>query len=218
MDNKYYDLRIQYDNPPLVEGQLPSSPIVMFQNWFEEALKSSELEPNGMVFSTAQQIGSEIKVRSRVVLLKEIDQGGFIFYTGLSSAKGQEISKQKFGALNFWWKSLQRQIRIEGEVVLVDRKKNQEYFSSRPRASQLAVLAQKQTRPMKSRDELMQKYLEVEKKYSKEEILDCPEDWGGLSLIPNYFEFWQGQPNRLHDRISYTNVGSHHWEMSRLSP
>ena len=171
-----------------------------------------------MVFSTLQ----ETRLRSRVVLLKEIDGQQFIFYTGLSSDKGQEMLKHPTGSFNFWWRVLHRQVRIEGKLSLVSAQKNQEYFSSRPRASQLAVLAQKQTKVISSRDDLLKKYKETEDKYAGQEKLKCPDDWGGIALTPDYLEFWQGQPNRLHDRIIFEkNVSSNQtpeWKIYRLSP
>jgi len=222
-ENNFYDLRINYQNPPLREDHLHPSPITFFQQWFQEAQEAKEIEPNGMVFSSMIE-GSPWRVRSRVVLLKEIEEDQFIFYSSLSGPKGREITQHACGSLNFWWRVLHRQVRIEGSVSLIDPQKNQNYFSSRPRESQLAVLTKNQSELLSSRDELLTKYKETTEQWKNTSSLPCPSNWGGLALTPNYFEFWQGQPNRLHDRLVYEKVVSPernavgHWKIYRLSP
>jgi pyridoxamine 5'-phosphate oxidase len=226
-NEKFFDLRINYDQKPLLEKEAPQDPRILFSQWFEEALKSGEIEPNGMVFSTV----ASLRIRSRVVLLKETTPEGFIFYTGLDSAKGQETKEHPVGSINFWWRKLHRQVRVEGTLSFVSAEKNQHYFESRPRASQLAVLSQKQGEKINSREDLLTKYQETEEKFADHAHLFCPIDWGGICLTPLYFEFWQGQPSRLHDRLCYelnhdlsntqqknAKNTSKSWKRYRLSP
>ncbi|MDH4467631.1 MAG: pyridoxamine 5'-phosphate oxidase [Bacteriovoracaceae bacterium] len=221
MDNneKFYDLRIDYQQRPLLESEASPNPRLLFSSWFDEALKSGEIEPNGMVFSSISwDKVSAPRPHSRIVLLKETTEEGFIFYTGLLSAKGHQIQSTPVGSLNFWWRKLHRQVRIEGRLSFVSKEKNQHYFGSRPRGSQLAVLTQRQSEKLDSKESLMNKYKSTELRYESQEKLQCPEDWGGICLIPSYFEFWQGQPSRMHDRLCYELQEDKQWNRYRLSP
>jgi pyridoxamine 5'-phosphate oxidase len=189
------------------------NPLEQFQNWFDEARGSKCDEPNAFVLSTVQNS----RPHSRVVLLKGIHQGQFTFYTNYLSAKAHQIESNPLVAMNFLWLPLQRQVRIEGRISKVDPTLSDTYFQKRPRGSQLGAIASPQSQKMQSRGDLEELFRINAQKYESQEVLPRPENWGGYQIEADYFEFWQGRDNRMHDRICYQK-NAQTWELSRLAP
>ena len=207
------EMRKQYDIAGLDRNDLRESPTEMFRNWFEKIQEYDTLEPNAMTLATASTSG---KPTSRVVLLKEYDEKGFIFYTNYESTKGIQIESNPYGSLTFNWHPLERQIRIRGKIRKISPDKSKKYFSSRPRLSQISVLASKQSSTVESRAELEDLFKKYERKYEGKEI-PMPDYWGGYRLEHNEVEFWQGRRDRMHDRFVYTQHGTT-WQIERLAP
>lgn len=207
------NLRVRYRMAALDVNDCHPNPEKQFDKWFEESVKSSCDEPNAFVLSTVQSN----KPRARVVLLKGIHQGQFVFYTNYESDKGHELEQNASVSMTFLWLPLQRQIRIEGTVQKVENSLSDDYFQKRPRGSQLGALASPQSKIVSSREELEKMFHSVESKFSSSQEISRPLNWGGYGITPNYFEFWQGRDNRMHDRIVYTKNGND-WKLSRLAP
>lgn len=189
------------------------NPVLQFEEWFSEAVQSEKFDPNAMSLSTVNASG---KPSSRIVLLKEYSDEGFIFYTNYESRKGRELEENPNACLNFFWPELIRQVLIEGSVEKVSREKSAAYFSKRPRASQLSAWASPQGEVVSSRNELEERYQKMDSKFPDE--VPLPPGWGGFILKPERFEFWQGRLNRLHDRLSYEKTDGSEWKISRLAP
>jgi pyridoxamine 5'-phosphate oxidase len=204
------DWRTEYDKYSLHEEDLPSLPLDLFRLWFDKAVEDLNPEPNAFVLST---VSADLQPKSRVVLLKEIEAAKFVFYTNYSSQKGQDLQTNPKTSMLFFFPFSQRQIRIEGKVSKLSREKAVEYFASRPVESQVSAMASSQSSLVK-RDALIQKAAELR----DAGIIVCPEDWGGYAIEPHYFEFWQGQPGRLHDRIIYNLDANSRWEQYRIAP
>ena len=183
----------------LNEISINKNPFIQFTKWYESILNSNLNEPTAMMLSTADVNGNS---SARIVLLKEFDDSGFVFYTNYESRKGKNLQDNPKAALTFFWYEQRRQIRIEGAVEKISRETSKKYFSSRPRESQIGALVSAQSSEVPNRDFLENKYVELEEKFGSEEI-PLPDFWGGYKVTPNYFEFWQGRENRLHDRICY---------------
>lgn len=207
-------MRREFQGKPFSEELAEPHPVDQFEIWFGEAVKTEKFDPNAMTLSTAGESGAPT---ARVVLLKEYDRNGFVFYTSYASRKAKDLDLNPAACLNFFWPELIRQVRIEGTVEKVSREMSAAYFSKRPRASQLSALASSQSEPVNSRGELEQKVKELDEKFAGKEI-PLPPNWGGYRLKPVYFEFWQGRVNRLHDRICYTKSDNDIWSIIRLSP
>ncbi|MBR9859675.1 pyridoxamine 5'-phosphate oxidase [bacterium] len=207
------DLREHYSKETLNEKDLSSSPFTQFEKWFQNALDSRIKEPNAMILST---LGEKDIVDSRTVLLKGLEQEQFVFYTNYNSDKSKQLREHPNCSLLFLWLDLERQIRIQGKAEKLDASKSDEYFASRPRGSQLGAWVSDQSSRINSRDELEAKLKEVEQRFEGKEV-SRPEHWGGFAVTPNHFEFWQGRPNRLHDRLVYEKEGSI-WTIKRLQP
>ncbi len=207
-------MRRIYSRADLDESKALPDPFEMFHLWFNEAVSSKIDEPNAMTLATADADGAP---SARIVLLKGVSQGGFVFYTNYGSRKGTEISKNPKAALLFFWKELERQIRITGNLTKVSRDESKEYFNSRPFESKIGALISSQSEIVNSRTELEEKFTATIKMYEGNEV-PLPDFWGGYRLYPDSFEFWQGRPSRLHDRISYTKTDSGIWAISRLAP
>ncbi|MDB9883225.1 pyridoxamine 5'-phosphate oxidase [Bacteroidia bacterium] len=207
------DLRQNYTLGSLLEENLPSSPFDLFQAWFEEAMSSDKiLEPNAMVLSTC----ADNKVDSRIVLLKDLREKQFVFYSNYTSHKGTQLEKNPHCNLLFPWVELQRQIIIRGEAAKVSESESIEYFASRPVSSQLGAWVSEQSKPVSSRMDLESRLEKLTTFYSTNKLTK-PENWGGYEVTPLQIEFWQGRENRLHDRIVYS-YENNEWKISRLQP
>lgn len=188
-------------------------PILQFDQWLEDSVRAKCEEPNAFVLSTIK----DNRPRGRVVLLKGIHEGRFVFYTNYQSAKAHEMKDHDCVSLTFLWLPLHRQVRIEGKISRVDPIMSDEYFHKRPRGSQLGAIASPQSQKVKSRNELELMFKAAQEKFKEEEILPRPESWGGYGVLPDYFEFWQGRNNRMHDRVCY-EFKNDSWDRYRLAP
>ncbi|MFN0065496.1 MAG: pyridoxamine 5'-phosphate oxidase [Chlamydiales bacterium] len=207
----YEKLRVEYGNCPFEEKTLNIDPLQQFTHWFQEAVKADVFEPNGMALATVSPVGQPC---SRIVLLKKLDQKGFIFFTNYTSRKGEQLAHSPRASLTFWWREIFRQVSIEGVVKKVSRKLSREYFAKRPRGAQIAATLSTQSKPIVNN--LQQEFREFQKKCRGKEIA-CPTTWGGYRLLPERIEFWQGRKNRLHDRFLYVKTNGS-WVVSRLAP
>jgi pyridoxamine 5'-phosphate oxidase len=211
INKKLQDLRVNYKNSSLEISDCEKSPINQFKKWLNDAITSQCDEPNAFTLSTV----AGDQPRSRVVLLKGIEEDNFLFYTNFESDKGRELDHNKKVAMNFLWLPLERQVRIEGRVLRAPSEISDAYFESRPLGSQISAIASPQSRVLGSREELEKRVSEIEAK--KSELLKRPENWGGYLIKPSYFEFWQGRANRLHDRIRF-ELTPEGWRAQRLAP
>ncbi len=206
-------LRENYLLNELLELDVLQNPIKQFEVWFKNALDSKVKEPNAMQVST---INRNNRPTNRTVLLKSIENDGFVFYTNYNSNKGAEIENNPFGAITFLWLDLERQVRIEGIISKVSDEESDEYFAQRPRGSQIGAWVSNQSEVIEDRE-----VLEKSQKYFEEKFKDIsiprPNHWGGFKLVPDKIEFWQGRSSRLHDRILYT-LSENVWKIERLSP
>ncbi|MCC7030722.1 MAG: pyridoxamine 5'-phosphate oxidase [Chitinophagaceae bacterium] len=207
-------MRQEYLMTSLSETDMDQDPVVQFQHWFEQALHSSIDDVNAMTLSTADMQGIP---SSRIVLLKGIQQGQFVFYTNYQSRKGRELESNPQVSLNFYWKELQRQVRIAGPVSKTSAEDSEEYFASRPLESQLGAWASHQSEILDSRAMLEARFEEIKQKY-RDLPVPKPPHWGGFAVDPVYIEFWQGRANRLHDRICYQKQAASQWLRQRLNP
>lgn len=207
-------LRKEYSQAELDEGSVNQNPFLQFEKWFEEAKNSEILEPNAMVLATADANGQPFQ---RTVLLKTYNEDGFVFYSNYSSRKANQINSNSRVSLNFPWYSLERQVTITGQAKKVTSKESLAYFLTRPRGSQLGAWVSNQSEVITSRSILEMKLAEMKNKF-KEGKIPLPDNWGGYRVIPDSIEFWQGRPNRLHDRIMYESTENNNWNIKRLSP
>lgn len=214
MSNSKDTLNKQFGLYELDENDLHSNPIEQFSIWYQAALEADLIHPNAFTLATSTNDG---KPSSRVLLLKDFDEKGFVFYTNSQSKKGDDLSHNPYAAISFWWGKLERQVRIEGEIKKVSSDEADEYFSSRPRGSQIGAWASNQSSVIESRDILDNRFKEYEDKY-KDVSVPRPLYWNGYRLIPNSIEFWQGRDNRLHDRIRYNLQSDGKWARERLAP
>jgi len=208
-------LRKEYINRPMELADLEKDPFELFFTWFKEARDAAELEPNAMALSTVDMHGHP---SVRMVLLKGLEDKGFYFYTNYESRKGRELEHNPNAALLFWWQTIERQVRIEGEAIKVDPDTSDKYFKSRPIGSQIGAIVSPQSKPIKGYDELASGFEHVQQMYMINESLERPAHWGGYKLIPRAFEFWQGRENRLHDRFRFELMESDDWQIDRLAP
>lgn len=197
----------------LVESKIDHSPFNQFNLWMKEALDAKIIHANAMTLATVNKKGVP---SARTILLKELDDSGFVFYTNYESEKAQELNENPNASIVFYWKEFERQVRITGIVEKISREESETYFNSRPLESKLGAWASKQSEEIPNRDYLVNKYNEVKEKFKGTEI-PLPPFWGGYRLLPNIFEFWQGREMRLHDRIKYEKV-ENGWRILRLSP
>ncbi len=203
------DLRKDYTNNQLLEETLHASPFEQFQIWLQQAISAQLPEPTAMNLATVQNG----RPSSRIVLLKGFDSMGMVFFTNYLSKKGQSLSENPHACLNFFWPELERQVRIEGIVARTSEQESALYFASRPALSRMSAVASPQSQKVADRAAL-EAFFEASK---GEENLK-PAHWGGFRLTPNYFEFWQGRPNRLHDRLIYELSQANTWQIARLAP
>lgn len=207
-------IRQDYALGNLCESDVSNDPLVQFEKWFNEAIHSEVLEANAMVLST---VGEFSLPSSRIVLLKDLKNNGFSFFTNFNSRKGLEINSNPHVAALFFWPELQRQVRIEGLIEKLPAEDSDEYFQSRPKGSRIGALASPQSETIPNRSFLEGRVADLEKQFENQEVVSRPEFWGGYLIKPLYIEFWQGRSNRLHDRIAFQKV-SDSWKIIRLAP
>ncbi|HSR18183.1 MAG TPA: pyridoxamine 5'-phosphate oxidase [Ignavibacteriaceae bacterium] len=209
-----YHLRTKYGLKHFLdESSIPANPFALFESWMNSAIKEKVTEPNAMNFSTVNKKGMP---SSRVVLLRGFDKNGFVFYTNYHSRKANDLKVNPRACVTFYWQKLEKQVRIEGKIKKVLKHVSDEYFGSRPRMSQVSAWASEQSRVLESREELDRIVENLTNKYKGKKI-PRPAHWGGYCLVPISFEFWQGRPDRLHDRILYKKTKDS-WKINRLFP
>jgi pyridoxamine 5'-phosphate oxidase len=208
-------IRTDYARAGLDERDLSPSPVDQMKRWLDEAIAAKHPEPTAMTIATITPEGDP---SARVVLLKGLDDRGLAFYTNYESDKGREIAQSPRACANLFWVLLERQIRVTGVITKVSREESEAYFKSRPRDSQLGAWASRQSAVLQGRADLEKRMEEARARFGEGEI-PCPPHWGGYRLEPSRIEFWQGRPNRLHDRLRYTkDEAPHSWRVERLSP
>ncbi len=208
------DLRKEYDWGGLSSRDLAEDPFQQFDRWFQQAIEAHVPEPSAMTLATADASGAP---SARTVLLKSVDANGFTFFTNYQSRKGRELDENPRAALNFYWPQVERQICVRGTIRRLSREASEAYFRSRPRGNQIGAWVSKQSSVIPNRESLERKLEAIEKQFS-EGLIPMPDYWGGFVLDPAEIEFWQGRPNRLHDRFRYRRTQDQQWVVERLSP
>lgn len=206
------DLRQSYEKNTLLEATAAASPLVQFSQWFNEALAAKVPEPNAMTLATVDASGQP---SARTVLIKGFDERGFVFFTNYESRKGHDLQSNPRAALLFFWQALERQVRIEGVIEKVTAEESDAYFHSRPLGSRLGAWASEQSQPI-TRDALEAREQAFRDRFGDQP--PRPPHWGGYRVVPTAFEFWQGRPSRLHDRLRYLPNAQGGWTIDRLSP
>ena len=214
MRKELQETRKDYTLQVLDRDHISSDPIEQFLSWYKEYIDAEPIDVNAMTLSTVHPSG---KPTSRVVLLKGVTQGGFEFYTNYNSAKAQDMKKNPWVCLNFFWPELERQIRIEGKVELLSEEESDEYFNSRPLGSRIGAWASPQSEVIEGREVLEKKLVELNAKFDSEEVTRPPH-WGGYRVMPDLIEFWQGRASRLHDRMRYVKDEGGNWKIERVAP
>jgi len=207
-------MRKDYTQAALDEREVDVDPFRLFDLWFGQARVATGNEPNAMTVATASRDGIPT---ARMVLLKGIDEFGFVFFSSYTSAKGNELTANPFASLLFYWPELERQVRIAGKVEQIPRAESGAYFQARPRGSQIAAHLNQQSNVVPDRSFLEQEYARLESEFEGEEI-EPPDNWGGYRVVPISFEFWQGRQSRLHDRVRYQLARDATWVIERLGP
>ena len=215
MQKELGDYRKSYEKGALMEAAIPRDPIALFEKWFDELEASKGIEePNAMTVST---IGLDGFPKNRVVLLKKFNERGFVFYSNYESEKGKAIAQNPNICISFFWPNLERQVIIKGQAEKLSAQESDAYFNSRPEGSRLGALVSDQSSVIPSRDYLENRLQALKMAYEGKEI-ERPGHWGGYLVRPGSIEFWQGRPNRLHDRILFTSQKDDAWKMQRLAP
>ncbi len=216
MSSSLAALRQEYALGSLNEAEVDPDPIRQFQRWLDEALKAELPEPNAFTLATADRTGRPF---ARVVLLKDCDADGFVFYTNYRSDKGRQLGENPHAALVFLWLELERQVRVEGIVSKVSAAESEAYFHTRPRESRLGALASRQSQIVADRQTLDIRFAQLAAQYSEEDDnIPMPNQWGGYRVKPEMLEFWQGRHGRMHDRLRYVRQRESGWLLERLEP
>lgn len=213
-ENEFSKIRQEFKLRELTREELGNNPIIALKKWLNEAIESKVAEPTAMLLASADDKGHP---SCRVVLLKEVKPECICFFTNYNSRKSQDFEKNNNVAATFFWPNMERQIRIEGIIKKSDPDISDIYFSSRPYESQIGAWASPQSEVIENRDFLENNYKSFEKKYLNPDRVPRPPFWGGYKILPNYFEFWQGRPGRLHDRIQFKKMNNE-WDINRLAP
>ena len=208
------DIRKDYMLQALLEADVDDNPFSQFSRWWDEAVTSAITEVNAMTLATASKDGTP---SARIVLLKGFSETGFIFFSNYQSHKGRELDENPRAALVFFWKELERQVRIEGRVEKIAAEESDVYYNSRPAGSRIGAWASPQSQPVQSREILENSFTKFSEQF-KDELIERPAHWGGYNLIPEKLEFWQGRASRLHDRIQYVLQQNNEWKIQRLAP
>lgn len=208
------DIRRQYSNAHLTEQELTGHPIDLFRKWLDDAIQSDSPDPTAMTVATVDASGQPSQ---RIVLLKDVSEEGFLFYTNLGSRKAKELGQNDKISLHFPWFFMERQVRVCGTAHTLTTAENAKYFFSRPKDSQLAAYASRQSQPIATRELLMTQFRQLKDKFANKE-LPVPDFWGGFRVIPHQIEFWQGGEDRLHDRFEYNKTEDGKWTTQRLMP
>jgi pyridoxamine 5'-phosphate oxidase len=208
------ELRREYSLHSLDIGDVAAEPIAQFRRWFDDARAAEIIEPNAMTLATCSPEGTP---SARIVLLKDVSDAGFVFFTQYRSRKGQELEANPRVALVFFWKEIERQVRIVGTALRVTDAENAAYFAQRPRGARLGAWASHQSTIIQNRNTLEAEALRAEARFAKNDV-PCPPYWGGYRVSPSEVEFWQGRPNRLHDRLRYRRNDEGQWVIERLQP
>jgi pyridoxamine 5'-phosphate oxidase len=209
----------QYTKGSLDISQLNSNPLTQFNAWFKHAQSADVYQPETCTFSTAELPSG--RVSARMVFMKELDNKGFVVYSNWgTSRKSKDINSNPHAALTFWWREIERQVRVEGRVERLTNEESQVYYDTRIRGSRIGAWASKQSEVLKDRGELEGWVEDIEKKFEGKDKIPVPEFWGGMRIVPDVIEFWQGRESRLHDRFKFTKDESaeHEWKAERLSP
>lgn len=207
-------LRVDYSGVPLLESEVDPDPVVQFKRWFNEAVASEIPQANAMTLAT---VDDQSRPSARIVLLKEFDRFGFVFHTSYNGRKARDLEANPRAAVVFFWERIFRQIRIEGTIKKTTREESARYFATRPRDAQIGAWASAQSSLIDSREALHAREAELIKSFDGKPV-PLPDYWGGYRLTPHYFEFWQGQPSRLHDRLEYLLSTDGRWTIHRLAP
>lgn len=214
MKRKIADIRKTYSRKKLLEKKAAKDPFKQFAKWWEQAVNADIDEVNAMTLATASADGMPA---ARIVLLKDYSEQGFTFFTNYDSFKGKQLAENPRACLVFFWKELERQVRITGLVEKISDKESSEYFQSRPEESRIGATVSPQSQVIESR-EWLDEHFKERKKELKGKIIDRPANWGGYVVKPVIIEFWQGRPGRLHDRLQYTLSNDGNWKIERLAP
>lgn len=208
------DIRQEYTKGGLRESELPENPLSLFSRWLQEAIDAEAEEPTAVIVGTVSPDG---KPSTRTVLLKDLHDGKFIFYTNYESRKGKQLSQNPYISLSFVWHALERQVHIEGTAEKVPSEESDDYFRKRPYKSRIGARISPQSQPIDSRMQLIRSFIKEAARWIGQEV-ERPANWGGYAVTPTRMEFWQGKPNRLHDRFLYILQPGGEWQISRLAP
>lgn len=214
LNERIRHLRKEYAGIPLEKDRMPEQPLTQLERWLDEAIAADVMEPNAMTLATADQ---SARPSARIVLVRELTENGPVFFTNYESRKGKELEMNPRACGNFFWPELQRQVRMEGKAERIEEGGSDEYFSSRPLKSRIGAWASDQSRVVPSRKDLERKVREMEERFKDEEP-PRPDHWGGYCIRVDRVEFWQGRPDRLHDRIEFVKEGDAEWVKQRLNP
>ncbi len=214
MSKKIADIRKDYSHKTLVESEIESDPIKQFEKWWHDAMTANIAEVNAMTLATSSTDGMP---SARIMLLKGFSEAGFVFFTNYNSYKGQQLTENPRACLVFFWKELERQVRVTGLIEKLSKEESDSYFHSRPKASQVGAITSPQSQVIQNREWLDVRYKKLTIEFEGKD-LERPSSWGGFLVKPVIIEFWQGRPGRLHDRIQYSLLDNGSWKIERLAP